>query len=48
MNVILHQKGQSVIEFATLLVLVAIVVLVALSLLGVSISDAFENINNSI
>lgn len=38
-----HQ-GQSVIEFAMLIVLVAIVLLIGLSLFGVEISDTYDSI----
>lgn len=40
-------KGQSVIEFALLIVFVAIVLLVGLSLFGVSISDSYNSIISS-
>lgn len=39
-----RQNGQSIIEFAFMLVLGALVVLVGLSLFGVSVTDAFQAI----
>ncbi|MEK6255718.1 MAG: Flp family type IVb pilin [Chloroflexota bacterium] len=37
-------KGQSVIEFAMIIVLVAIVLLIGLSLFGVSLTDTYNSI----
>lgn len=48
MNLLLRQKGQSLVEYATLLVFVALLLLVVLSLLGVSISDTFADVNSKI
>jgi pilus assembly protein Flp/PilA len=39
------EKGQGLVEYALILVLVAIVVIAALTLLGPSISELFEEIN---
>jgi pilus assembly protein Flp/PilA len=39
------EKGQGLVEYALILVLVAIVVIVALSLLGPTISNIFTQIN---
>jgi len=39
------EKGQGLVEYALILVLVAIVVIVALSLLGPTISGIFTQIN---
>lgn len=41
------EKGQGLIEYALILVLIAIVVIVALSLLGPQIRDIFYTISNS-
>ena len=38
------EKGQGLVEYALILVLVAIVVIVVLSLLGPAIGDIFSNI----
>ena len=38
------EKGQGLVEYALILVLVAIVVIVVLSLLGPTIGDVFSNI----
>jgi pilus assembly protein Flp/PilA len=43
-----HEKGQGLVEYALILVLVSIVVIVALSALGPTISGIFTNINNSL
>ena len=48
MNLILNQRGHSIVEYATLLVFIALLLLVALSLLGVSISDTFADVNSKI
>ena len=42
------EKGQGLVEYALILVLVAIVVIAALSLLGPSISDIFNTINDTL
>jgi pilus assembly protein Flp/PilA len=42
------EKGQGLVEYALILVLVAMVVLVALFALGPFIRDVFDNINNTI
>jgi pilus assembly protein Flp/PilA len=42
------EKGQGLVEYALILVLVAMVVLVALAALGPLISNVFTNINNSL
>ena len=44
----LHEKGQGLVEYALILVLVAIVVIAALTLLGPSIGNMFSDINTSI
>ncbi|MBT3323043.1 MAG: Flp family type IVb pilin [Anaerolineae bacterium] len=42
------EKGQGLVEYALILVLVAVVVIAALTLLGPSISNIFTSINNSL
>jgi pilus assembly protein Flp/PilA len=42
------QKGQGLVEYAMILVFVAIVVLVALSLLGPIIGNVFSDLNSSL
>jgi len=43
-----NEKGQGLVEYAFILVLVAIVVLVALLVLGPVIGDTFSMINSSL
>lgn len=42
------QNGQSLIEYALILVLVAVVVIVILALLGPAIGNIFSNLVNSL
>jgi pilus assembly protein Flp/PilA len=42
------EKGQGLVEYALILVLVAIVVIVALTLLGPTIGGIFSSINTSL
>jgi len=42
------EKGQGLVEYALILVLVAIVVIVTLALLGPAIGNVFSNIINNI
>lgn len=42
------EKGQGLVEYALILVLVAIVVIVALTALGPIIGDVFTSINSSL
>ncbi len=42
------EKGQGLVEYALILVLVAIVVIAALMVLGPIIGNAFSTINNSL
>jgi pilus assembly protein Flp/PilA len=44
----LHQKGQGLVEYALILVLVAIVIIVILSVLGPAIGNVFSQIVQSI
>jgi len=41
-------KGQGLVEYALLLVLIAVVVIATLSLLGPAIGNIFNNISNSL
>jgi len=43
-----REKGQTLIEYALLVVLIAIVVIVALNLLGPQIRTVFSNISTSL
>jgi pilus assembly protein Flp/PilA len=43
-----QEKGQGLVEYALILVLVAIVVIAALMILGPIIGNAFSTINNSL
>lgn len=43
-----REEGQGLVEYALILVLVAVVVIVALSLLGPTISDIFTGINGAL
>jgi pilus assembly protein Flp/PilA len=42
------EKGQGLVEYALILVLIAIVVIVALSLLGPKIGQIFSDINSGL
>jgi len=42
------QKGQGLVEYALILVLVSIVVIVALSIMGPIIGNVFSDINSSL
>ena len=42
------EKGQGLVEYALILVLVAIVVIAALTILGPSIGNVFSSINSSL
>ena len=43
-----HEKGQGLVEYALILVLVVIVVFAALMILGPMIGNVFSNLNNSL
>ncbi len=45
---ILKEKGQGLVEYALIIVLVAIVVIAALMILGPIIGNTFSTINNSL
>ena len=42
----IHEKGQGLVEYALILVLVAVVVIAILTLLGPAIGDVFSQIKN--
>ena len=42
------EKGQGLVEYALILVLVAVVVIAVLALLGPAIGDVFSQINDSL
>lgn len=44
----LKQKGQGMVEYALILVLVAVVVIAAVSLLGPLVGNVFSTINSSL
>jgi len=41
---VLHERGQGIVEYALVLVLVALVVVVILALLGPAIGNVFSNL----
>jgi pilus assembly protein Flp/PilA len=43
-----RETGQGLVEYALILVLVAVVVLIILSLLGASVGNVFSNIVNTL
>jgi pilus assembly protein Flp/PilA len=47
-NLFRNQKGQTLSEYALILVLIAIVAIIALTLLGVNITGVINNIANAI
>ena len=48
MRVALKERGQGLVEYALILMLVALIVIVILALLGPAIGNIFSNIVNSI
>jgi len=44
----LHERGQGLIEYAFLLVLIALIVIAALLILGPTIGNVFSNLNSSL
>ena len=48
MSLVLNNKGQGLVEYALILVLVALVVIVILALLGPAVGTIFSNIINLI
>lgn len=43
-----NNKGQGLVEYALILMLIAMVVIVALQLFGVKLSNTYENINSGV
>ena len=43
-----HQRGQGIVEYAFLLVLIALLVIIILALLGTSLGGVFSNIISTI
>lgn len=43
-----NNKGQGLVEYALILMLIAMVVIVALQMLGVKLSNTYENINGGV
>jgi pilus assembly protein Flp/PilA len=43
-----HQEGQGMVEYALILVLIAIVMIVILSTLGHTVNNVFSNISNGL
>ena len=48
MYLVLKKKGQGLVEYALILVLVAIIVIAALAIMGPAIANIFSTINNSL
>lgn len=44
----LHERGQGMVEYALILVLVAIVVIAALTIMGPLVANVFSTINSSL
>jgi pilus assembly protein Flp/PilA len=44
----LHERGQGLIEYAFLLVFIALIVIAALLVLGPAIGNVFSNLNSSL
>jgi pilus assembly protein Flp/PilA len=47
-QLVINNKGQGLVEYALILMLIAIVVLVALQLFGVKLNNTYENINSGV
>jgi len=47
-NVLRSEKGQTLVEYALILVLIALVVIVALTATGEKVSNTFSNINSAL
>ncbi len=47
-NVLRSEKGQTLVEYALILVLIALVVIAALTVTGQKVSSTFSNINNAL
>lgn len=48
MLLIVNEKGQGLVEYALILVLIALVVIVAVSLFGQGLNNTFETITNRV
>ena len=48
MKLAINEKGQGMVEYALILVLVAVVVIAAVSLMGPLVGNVFSTINNSL
>ena len=47
-NAVRNREGQTLVEYALILVLIAIVVIAALTLTGQKVSNAFSNVSSAI
>lgn len=47
-NLFVDEEGQGLVEYALILVLIAIVVIAALSFLGEKVNDTFQNIGQQL
>jgi pilus assembly protein Flp/PilA len=47
-NLFVDEEGQGLVEYALILVLIAIVVIAALTFLGTKVNDTFQNIGNKL
>jgi pilus assembly protein Flp/PilA len=47
-NLIVDEEGQGLVEYALILVLIAIVVIAALTFLGKKVNDTFQNIGTKL
>lgn len=47
-NLFVDEEGQGLVEYALILVLIAIVVIAALTFLGDKVNDTFQNIGESL
>ena len=48
LNLTMDDKGQGLVEYALILMLIAMVVLVALQLFGVKLNNTYETINSGV
>lgn len=48
LGITMNNKGQGLVEYALILMLIAIVVIVALQLFGVKLNNTYENINSGV
>ena len=47
-DLFINEEGQGLVEYALILVLIAIAVIAALTLLGGKVNDTFQNIQNEL